>query len=156
MKSYTVHAPKDLAGEPLEDGTRLVFVKDGVAWPAFFIPELWFLWHRMWIPFGAYLAMWIAAGVLVGFQSTAMAVVALALNAIAGLEGNNMRRWVLARKGYDEIGIVSGSSLEDCEARFLERWLSEAAQSSEAKAHAAPGPGAIGASARAEAPMGHA
>ena len=32
--------------------TRLseyVFVKDGFSWPAFFLPILWILWHRLWL-----------------------------------------------------------------------------------------------------------
>ena len=46
MRYYTVHAP---AGESEARRSASLFVKDGFSWPAFFVPLLWILWHRLWL-----------------------------------------------------------------------------------------------------------
>ena len=43
------------------------------------------------------------------------AVVAL----VMGFEGNNLRRWVKARRGWREVGTVSGRRLADAERAFF-------------------------------------
>jgi hypothetical protein len=45
------------------------------------------------------------------------------LNLIFGFEARNIRRAMLAARGYDVIGVVTGRDLEDAERRFLSEWL---------------------------------
>ncbi|MDZ4381045.1 MAG: DUF2628 domain-containing protein [Parvibaculum sp.] len=120
MRIYTVH---ELPGAPL-DGAGLVLVKEGFSFPAFLLSWVWLAFNRLWIA----LALWIGLTAVVSFLAErllgveAAAVCSLALQLLLGFEGNDIRRWTLARKGYREIGISGGSSLEEAERRFFEKW----------------------------------
>jgi hypothetical protein len=116
MKTYSVHAPPH---DP-DDAERFAFVKDGVSWPALFVPVLWLLWHRMWLTL-----VWYAVYVLalawigrLGGDGVATATAVLG-NILFALEANNMRRASLASRGWREIGAAHGSGLEEAEIRFF-------------------------------------
>jgi len=117
---YTVH---ELPGAPL-DGAGIVLVKEGFSFPAFAFSWVWLLYHRMWVA----LAIWIGLTVTLSWvlQETlgpaAAAAASLALGFMLGAEGNDIRRWTLARKGYREAGIAAGASLEEAERNFFAKW----------------------------------
>jgi hypothetical protein len=118
MRFYTVHAP---SGDPQPD--RFAFVKDGFSWPAFFVPILWILWHRMWLTLIGYIIFvlviaWI--GRLAGDPYVTMAAIAGAI--ILGFEGNTIRRLSLENRGWRDIGESFGRNLEEAEARFFSGW----------------------------------
>lgn len=120
MRIYTVH---ELPGAPL-DGAGIVLVKEGFSFPAFLLSWIWLAFNRLWIAF----AIWLGLTAVVSFLAErflgveAAAVCSLALQLLLGFEGNDIRRWTLARKGYREIGISGGSSLEEAERRFFAKW----------------------------------
>ncbi|MDR3498170.1 MAG: DUF2628 domain-containing protein [Parvibaculum sp.] len=121
MRIYTVH---QRAGAPA-DGEGLVFVKEGFAWPALFVPLLWLLFARLWLAALAFaivaLALAAAAETL-GLGPNAAIVLSLALQFLLACEANDIRRWTLARRGYAEIAIASGRTLVEAERDFFRRW----------------------------------
>ena len=118
MRAYTVHAPPD---EPAPE--RFTFVKDGIAWPALFVPILWILWHRLWLALMGYVIfvlviMWTER--LVN-ENAAFVVGALGLILFA-LEANNIRRLSLGSRGWRDMGGSFGQNLDEAEIRFFEKW----------------------------------
>ncbi|MBA4211192.1 MAG: hypothetical protein C0454_16830 [Parvibaculum sp.] len=120
MRIYTVH---ELPGAPL-DGAGIVLVKEGFSFPAFALSWVWLIYHRMWVA----LAIWIGLTVTLSylaqfaFGAGAAMAVSLALNFMLGAEGNDIRRWTLARKSYREAGIAAGATLEEAERNFFAKW----------------------------------
>lgn len=122
MPLYTVLAPPPRAGETSPDPLRFVFVKDGFAWPALFVPELWLLFRRMWIVFLLYVAIGLGAIWLASQYGGPLPWIALAFaHLLFALEANQLRRASLARKGYDFVGVVEGRRRE-VELRFFNEW----------------------------------
>lgn len=118
MHVYSVHAPPDLSGA--EAAERMVFVKDGISWPALFVPVFWLLWHRMWLPLLGYLLFIVlVAFVDAGLGDTAATIVAVLGNILFALEANNFRRWSLARRGWRIVGESFGHGRSEAEIRFF-------------------------------------
>jgi hypothetical protein len=117
MKAYTVHAPPT---DP-QNEERFVFVKDGVSWPALFVPALWMLWHRMWLALLWYVA-WVLALAWIGRLAgeDAATIVALLGAILLALEANNLRRGSLWSRGWREIGAAYGGDREEAEVRFFQ------------------------------------
>ncbi len=128
MKTFTVHHPSDTPAGVLEAPEKAVFLKEGAAWVALFVPFFWALFHRMWIvavlilaaamTFGT-IAQWLHLSAFVTFTISSL------INFLIALEGNELRRWTLERKGHVLIGIVSANNLADCEQIFFERLVRE-------------------------------
>ena len=116
MAIYSVHSR---LGAPAEDA---VFVKEGFAWAAFVFTLLWALWHRMWVvaavAFSATAAIAAAASWL-ALGDLTVNLASLAVSLILGFEGNDLRRWSLARRGYREIAMAAGRDLDEAELRFF-------------------------------------
>jgi hypothetical protein len=127
MPLYTVHAPPTLPGDGAPDPMGYVFVKEGFCWPAFFIAELWLLFRRMWIVFFAYI---IVAAVLTAIgERTGGPLPGLFLalaHFVFAMEGNQLRRWTLRRRGYRLVDVVEGDRLYEAELRFFLDWPGEA------------------------------
>ena len=58
---------------------------------------------------------------------SAFALLAIAL--LVGLEAPSLQRAKLSRKGWKNIGLVSGNDLEEAERRFFAHWVQDAPQS---------------------------
>jgi len=116
MRYYSVHTPPDDPQSP----ERFAFIKDGFSWPAFFVPILWILWHRLWLA----LVWYIVFVLLVAWtgrlttEGTAFAVAILG-SLLLGLEGNNLRRLAVEGRGWGEIGSSFGRNIGEAEARFF-------------------------------------
>ena len=119
MKAFTVHAPDDDA-----DPERIVFVKDGISWPALFIPVVWLLWRRLWVALALYLAYLVALVFLErAVGETAVTIVAILGAILFALEANNIRRWSLGRRGFGQIGETFGHNQDEAEIRYFhEHW----------------------------------
>ena len=122
MKRYTVHYrtenERSIAG--LADDA--VFVKEGFSWPAFLIPMLWVIYHRMWwVLAGLILVQAVIAGLAEAVQLSENIIVAgsVAINFLMGFEGNNIRRWYLDRQRKRQHAVVYGDNLETAEHRFF-------------------------------------
>ena len=95
---------------------------------AFLFAPLWMLWHRMWLVLAGYVivsAVLETALVTVGASPTDVVVVALLISLLVGLEASTLRRFTLSRRGWRNVGVVSGDDLEDAERRFFETWVRE-------------------------------
>lgn len=128
MAVYTVHQPPARHADPLPDAERFVFVRDGFSFWAFLIAPIWMLWHRMWLVLLGYVV--IAGGIEAGLTAlgasrTALTVVGLFISILIGLEASTLRRLGLRRRGFRNVGIVSGADREDAERRFFGAWIAD-------------------------------
>jgi len=126
MSVYTVHQPPARTTDPLPAAERTVFVRDGFSFWAFLWAPLWMLWHRMWVVLLGYVvltAIFIWILVALGASRAALAVVGLFISLLVGLESSTLRRLSLRRRGWTNVGVISGNDLEDAERRFFGAWV---------------------------------
>ena len=126
MSVYTVHEPPSRAGAAAANVERFAFVRDGFSWWAFLFAPLWMLRHRMWLVLIGYVVVVGAIEVpvkLSGAPASAASVIGLLLGLLVGLEAGTLRRFTLNRRGWKNLGVVSGDDFEDAERRFFDTWL---------------------------------
>lgn len=126
MVTYTVHEPPVPKADRIDRGTALEFVKDGFSWLTAIFPPLGFLANGLWPAAALYVAGAIALGWLTqkySLDANLVSVVVLAIHAYLGFELSTIKRWWLERTGWQTLGVVTGSSIVECERRFLEDWL---------------------------------
>jgi hypothetical protein len=131
MPVYTVHEPPVRAPGALADPARFAFVRDGFYWWAFLLTPLWMLWRRLWLVLVLYLVISIgieAAMRVYGASGGMISLVAALIALLAGLEAGTLQRFTLKRRGWKNVGVVSGSDLEDAEHRFFADWVRRAPQ----------------------------
>jgi len=126
MLVYSVHEPPNPLPDRLERAERLVFVKDGFSWGAFVFGPLWLIANRLWLALLAYLG--ITGGTVAGLEAMGAAeqwggLVVLVIHLGLAFEADVLQRWSLARRGWHQLGTVSGQSQLDCERRFFDGWL---------------------------------
>jgi hypothetical protein len=122
MTVYNVLAPPLRDGETAPDPLGYVLVKEGFCWPALFVPGLWLLFRRMWLIFLLYLAFVVASMVADDMIANVIGVLTLLVHLLLGLEGNNLRRWTLERRGYALAGIAEGRNRDEADIRFFADW----------------------------------
>lgn len=119
MRCFTVHRrDTGLFTEP-----DAVLVKEGFCWPAFFFTVLWALWQRMWLVAFLILVVQVAAGVLstwLGLVESAQYALTLGIMLIVGYGANDWRRHSLARRRYEETGVVCAGDRDEAELRMLQ------------------------------------
>ncbi len=126
VKIFIVMAPPvastaDGSGEWEAD--NMVFVKDGFSLPALVIPELWLIWHRMWIPLLGYLGYRVViALVALALGDAVSAMIGFVLAFLFALEANNLRRWSLDRRGWRIVGESIGRNRNEAEFLFFRDW----------------------------------
>jgi hypothetical protein len=126
MSVYTVHKPPLRATDALADTDRFVFVRDGFYWWAFLLTPLWMLRHRLWLILVLYLVLTAAVDLAlrsVGASAGLLVLVGVLISLLAGFEASTLRRFTLARRGWRNVGVVSGDDLEDAERRFFDAWV---------------------------------
>src|ERR1043165_2010060 len=106
MPVYTVHEPPRRDDELLAHTARFRFVRDGFHFWAFLLALLWMLRHRLWLELIACLLL--VGGITFalrrfGIEESTGFWVALLLSMLVGVEGSTLRRWKLARKGYENL-----------------------------------------------------
>jgi hypothetical protein len=126
MSTYTVHAPPPRKNEISADPERFVFVRDGFHFWAFVLGPVWMLGRRLWLVTVLYVLVAVAlqAGLwILGVHVAIRAVAGLLLALLVGFEAGSLRRWTLTRRGWKNLGIVVGDTLETAERRFFAAWL---------------------------------
>ncbi len=126
MPVYTVHEPPVRTPGALADPARFAFVRDGFYWWAFLLTPLWMLWRRLWLVLLLYIVISIGietAMHVFGASGRLISLVAILISLLAGLEASSMQRFTLKRRGWKNVGVVSGSDLEDAEHRFFAAWV---------------------------------
>src|SRR3977135_3367825 len=109
MPVYTVHEPPRRDDELLAHTARFQFVRDGFHFWAFLLAPFWMLRHRLWLEFIVYVLL---IGSItfalrrLGVAESAGGAVAFLLAILIGIEASSLRRWKLARRGYDNLGVV--------------------------------------------------
>ncbi len=124
--TYTVHEPAEPEADRLDRADQLQFVKDGFSWLTALCPPLGLAAQSLWIPAALYLLIAWAIAALIGSAGIDAAwtmLIVFALNVFLGFEVSTLKRWMLDRQGWQMLGSVNGSSLVECERRFLESWL---------------------------------
>jgi hypothetical protein len=141
MSVYTVYEPPLRAADASAAPERFTFVRDGFAVWAFLLTPFWMLWHRLWLVLVLYLggmagldAALLAAGASAGL----VVFVGMIISFLIGLEAGTLRRFTLSRRGWRNIGIVSGDDREDAERRFFDVWVRNAALQSAVPSPSAP------------------
>ena len=128
MPVYTVHEPPVRTPGALADPARFAFVRDGFYWWAFLLTPLWMLWRRLLLVFVLYVVVSIGietAMRIYGASSGMISLVAVLISLLVGLEAGTLQRFTLQRRGWRNVGVVSGSDLEDAEHRFFAAWVRE-------------------------------
>jgi hypothetical protein len=131
MSIYTVHEPPLRAGAAAPEPERGVFVRDGFSFWAFLFGPLWMLRHRMWLVLVLYLVVsLVLEGLLVvaGSSDALIATIGLLISLWVGLEAATLRRFTLRRRGWRDVGVVSGEDREAAERRFFDAWLQQGTQ----------------------------
>ncbi|MDX6807520.1 DUF2628 domain-containing protein [Terrihabitans rhizophilus] len=121
MRIWTVHEPAS-ATTAIERAEKLVLIKDGFSWLAFFFSPLWMLYHRLWLGTLLYVlisAATIAAGLLLPLGSGSEFLLGFVPMLYAGFEGNDLRRRKLERRGYTQIGAVAARSGMEAEVAYF-------------------------------------
>jgi hypothetical protein len=121
MRIWTIHEPAS-AATSLERAEKLVFIKDGFSWLAFFFSPLWMLYHRLWLGTLLYVlisAATIAAGALLPLGGGSEFLLGFVPMLYAGFEGNDLRRRKLERRGYTQIGSVAAKSGIEAEVAYF-------------------------------------
>lgn len=121
LNIYTVHLR-----QPASDAERdIVLVREGFSWGAFLVSVLWALWNRLWLVAVVLVALELllplAAG-WAGLGAVAGSAVSVALAILAGLFGNDLKRWTMLGRGFAEVAVVAARSPEEAQQRFAERY----------------------------------
>jgi len=119
MRLYSVYL-RDHGRMPDRD---LVLVKEGFSWPGFVFTFVWAAWSRMWLAAMVLFSVIVLAGWGARYLQLGEDVegaVSLLFALCVGLVGNDLRRWWLDSKGYQEVAMVSGRNAEDATRRFLD------------------------------------
>jgi hypothetical protein len=143
MSVYTVHEPPLRAGAAASEVERFAFVRDGFSWWAFLFAPLWMLRHRMWLVLVGYVVVAAAIEIpvrLSGAPAVAASLIGILLSLLVGFEAGTLRRFTLNRRGWKNLGVVSGADLEDAERRFFDAWLRRKNAPSGASHAPTPGP----------------
>jgi hypothetical protein len=123
MATFIVHVPPETAGSGA-GVENAVFVREGFSYPAFLFGPFWLLWKRAWIPavlWAVLLALLAWTGSLLKIPPDAVGVVAFALSAMLGVEGDRVLAWSLRRRGYVESDVVIGDNEAEAEEVFFGR-----------------------------------
>ncbi|MEQ9640746.1 MAG: DUF2628 domain-containing protein [Alphaproteobacteria bacterium] len=101
----------------------VVLVKDGVCWPALFVPVLWGLFRQQWLFVLAFLALslTLVAAAVLGLDPLTEAALTVLANVAAALFANDWRTWRLEAQGYRLVAVIGARSHDEAERRwFLE------------------------------------
>lgn len=128
MPVYTVHAPPaDRAG--LSAPEDFTFVRDGFYFWAMIFGPFWLLVRRLWLVLLLYVVAMAVIGFSLWFTGWRQYVGVwpmLFVAVLLGLEAGTLQRWTLARRGWENVGIVVADSLETAERRFFDRFAETA------------------------------
>lgn len=122
MAVWTVFEAEDGEADALSRGDGVVFVQEAFAWRALFFAPLVLLANRLWLTLLAYGVIEVA--LLVAFVRLELGgwfvAVLLVPHLFVALELAGLRRWKLARRGFEEAGVVVADGEEAAERRYFE------------------------------------
>jgi hypothetical protein len=149
MASYTIHLPPGVTRAEAASTGRLRLVRDGFSLFALILPLIWLLWNRLWLILLAWIAAVIGIEALARFAGEVPASIVAVLFALwFAVEARDLQRWTLARRGWQDAGVVVASHADEAERRVVEAWLTAPT----ATAPAAPPAHPIASASRSAAP----
>ena len=117
MTVFTVH---------LQDSStdyNLILIKDGFSFPGAFFGFIWALVVGAWELGLALLVFQLALSAVLPSvieHAAALGVAQFGVAVMVGFIANEGRRMALSRRGFEEIGVVTGHNKLDAERRFLD------------------------------------
>lgn len=127
MAIFTVHVPND-RDDALSRAERTAFVPEGFSVAAFLFGPLYLLRFGAWLAALAWIVI-VAGGSWLCHQAGLPRSVEFGLTLLValftGVEASSLRRFALARRGYDFVDLVEGLSREDGERTFFRRAVLE-------------------------------
>jgi hypothetical protein len=126
LQSYTVHEANPPHVDRIDRADALVFIKDGFSLQAAAAAPIWLASQQLWLALLGYTGTVAAMAVLwavLGWSPMTFALALLAIHLIIGFESDTLRRLQLDRKGWRNLGAVTGKDTLDCERRFFDVWL---------------------------------
>lgn len=126
MRSFTVHRRIRSIGDIDTEADGTLFLREGFAWLALLVPVLWLLYHRMWLVLLGFLVALGAVNVglaLIDAQGWAHGLAVGLIQLIFAGEAQNLRRWTLARNGYEFVGVILGRTRTEAETRYFRGWV---------------------------------
>jgi hypothetical protein len=120
MQIYSVHVRR----HALDPDRDIVLVKEGFSWLAMLFTIPWALWYRLWMFAAIVMMLMVATGMLGNWLNVApwlVGVIHLAIAVICGLIASDARCARLEDQGFEPVDLVSGSSQEEAQIRFLDR-----------------------------------
>ena len=123
MPAYTIHLDQ---GEPDPDKAidQMVLVPEKFSVWAFGLGPIWLIYHRLWAAFAGWfflIILLVVAGIALKAPGTVILAVIYMMNFLLGLEGHNLRRIRLQKRGYHAVDVAAGKNAEEAEHRFLIR-----------------------------------
>jgi hypothetical protein len=116
MTTYAIYAkPSDRKAEDA------IFVPDTFCWGGFILTGFWVLWNRMWIVSSIVIAVLFIGTAL---PTILQFLVNVGVSVFLGLHGHDLLGWSLKRRGFSEVGLSAGNTLEEAEFRFYAEGLS--------------------------------
>lgn len=110
MTTYAIYAkPNDRNAEDA------IFVPDAFCWGGFILTGFWVLWNRMWIVSSIAIAVLFIGTAL---PTVLQFLVNVGVSVFLGLHGHDLLGWSLKRRGFSEVGLSAGNTLEEAEFRF--------------------------------------
>lgn len=119
MPIYSVHSR---TADPLADPDKVRFVKEGFSWWGLIVPLPWLVIKGMWLVLVIAIAaqfLLIALAEQLGLNDATATILGFIINLIIGLEGYDLYRWTLKRRGFHEAGLTSGDNFDDAEFRYF-------------------------------------
>ncbi len=109
MRTWTAH---------VRAGAAPALVPEGFSWGAAILGPVWLLLHRAWIPAILVLCADIAVGEI-GVEVPRVPLL-LGLAWLAGLVGQDLRRWSLERRGFALVQVVAARDRDGAFVRLLD------------------------------------
>ncbi len=120
MSIFTVHLPPESLVTGNERREHAVLIAETNPLSALIFPLLWLLWHRLWWAAVFYLLIWVS---LVMVLDTGYGMMVTLITFVPGifvfLEGNQLRRGRLQRKGWSLDGVIEGENRDCAEIRYF-------------------------------------
>lgn len=118
MTTYSAYLPPSHASGNPQDGFRVI--ADAKAPFALIFPPFWLAWHRLWLELLVYVAIsfavfWFGSQ----FPNPATSILSLLPGLYLMLEGSELIRANLERRGWQYSGIIQAANREEAEIRFL-------------------------------------
>lgn len=119
---YTVHIDPSKTN-PVE---KAVFVREGFNLFAFIFGVFWALYHRMWLIAIALAIVVVSFGLAEeakALDMVSLTILQIAFNIFIGLQGNDLRRWWLSKRGYIMSDVVVSDNELRAQQRYFDRIL---------------------------------